>query len=111
MTTEGCGTSFAASLASEKGTMGSRFKPASRERWSAEQHSVGKVSMRISGWLNRPTGLNRISNQLNAEDGGRRKWICVQLPERCKAESEATKAGFVTIADIAKERRPYSFTT
>lgn len=42
--------------------------------------------------------------QLNAEDGGNRKWICVQLPEKCKQESEAAKAGFVTIADIAKER-------
>ncbi|MBI2464477.1 site-specific DNA-methyltransferase [Candidatus Peregrinibacteria bacterium] len=42
--------------------------------------------------------------QLNAEDGGNRKWICVQLPEKCKEESDAAKAGFVTIADIAKER-------
>jgi adenine-specific DNA-methyltransferase len=42
--------------------------------------------------------------QLNAEDGGNRKWICVQLPEKCKEESEAAKAGFTTIADIAKER-------
>jgi len=42
--------------------------------------------------------------QLNAEDGGNRKWICVQLPEKCKEDSEAAKAGFDTIADIAKER-------
>ncbi len=42
--------------------------------------------------------------ELNAEDGGNRKWICVQLPEKCKAESEAAKAGYTTIADIAKER-------
>ncbi len=42
--------------------------------------------------------------QLNAEDGGHRKWICIQLPEKCKPETEAAKAGFVTIADIAKER-------
>ncbi len=42
--------------------------------------------------------------QLNAEDGGNRKYICVQLPEKCKPETEAAKAGFVTIADIAKER-------
>jgi len=42
--------------------------------------------------------------QLNSEDGGNRKWICVQLPEKCKEESEAAKAGFATIADIAKER-------
>ncbi len=42
--------------------------------------------------------------QLNAEDGGNRKWICVQLPEKCKEDTEAVKAGFTTIADIAKER-------
>jgi adenine-specific DNA-methyltransferase len=42
--------------------------------------------------------------QLNAEDGGNRKWICVQLPEKCKPDTEAAKAGFVTIASIAKER-------
>jgi adenine-specific DNA-methyltransferase len=42
--------------------------------------------------------------QLNAEDGGNRRWICVQLPEKCKPETEAAKVGFVTIADIAKER-------
>lgn len=42
--------------------------------------------------------------QLNAEDSGNRKWICVQLPEKCKEDTEAFKAGFTTIADIAKER-------
>jgi len=42
--------------------------------------------------------------QLNAEDGGNRKYICVQLPEPCEKDSEAAKAGFATIADIGKER-------
>jgi len=42
--------------------------------------------------------------QLNAEDAGNRKWICVQLPETCKEGTEAQKAGYTTIADIAKER-------
>jgi adenine-specific DNA-methyltransferase len=42
--------------------------------------------------------------QLNAEDGGDRKFICVQLAEPCEEESEAFKAGFKTIADIGKER-------
>lgn len=40
----------------------------------------------------------------NAEDGGNRKFICVQMPELCDEESEAYKAGYKTIADIAKER-------
>ncbi len=42
--------------------------------------------------------------QLNAEDGGNRKYICVQLPELCDKKSEAFKAGYKNIADIGKER-------
>ena len=42
--------------------------------------------------------------QLNAEDGGHRKFICVQLAEETPEGSEARKAGYKTIPDIAKER-------
>ena len=42
--------------------------------------------------------------QLNKEDGGHRKFICVQLPELCDEKSEAFKAGYKTIAEIGKER-------
>ena len=42
--------------------------------------------------------------QLNAEDGGNRKFIMVQLPENCDEKSEAYKAGYKTICDIGKER-------
>lgn len=42
--------------------------------------------------------------QLNAEDGGNRQFIMVQLPEACDAQSEAAKAGYSTIAEISKER-------
>lgn len=42
--------------------------------------------------------------QLNKEDGGNRKYICVQLPEQCNENSEAYKAGYKTIAEISKER-------
>lgn len=42
--------------------------------------------------------------QMNKEDGGHRKFICVQLPEPCDEKSEAYKAGYKTIAEIAKER-------
>ena len=42
--------------------------------------------------------------QLNAEDGGRRKFIMVQLPEVCAANSEAAKAGYKNICEIGKER-------
>ena len=42
--------------------------------------------------------------QLNAEDGGRRKYILVQLPEETGETSESCKAGYKTICDIGEER-------
>lgn len=42
--------------------------------------------------------------QLNAEDGGRRKFIMVQLPEKTDEKSEAYKAGYKNICEIGKER-------
>ena len=42
--------------------------------------------------------------QLNAEDGGNRKFIMVQLPELTDEKSEAYKAGYKTICEIGKER-------
>lgn len=42
--------------------------------------------------------------QLNAEDGGNRKFIMVQLPEICDEKSEAFKAGYSNICEIGKER-------
>ena len=42
--------------------------------------------------------------QLNAEDSGNRRFICVQLPEQTDEKSEAFKAGFKNIAEISKER-------
>ncbi len=42
--------------------------------------------------------------QLNAEDGGNRKFILVQLPEVCDEKSDANKAGFQNICEIGKER-------
>ena len=42
--------------------------------------------------------------QLNAEDGGNRRFIMVQLPEACDEKSEAFKAGYKNICEIGKER-------
>jgi adenine-specific DNA-methyltransferase len=42
--------------------------------------------------------------QLNAEDGGNRKFIMVQVPEPCDEKSEAYKAGYKNICEIGKER-------
>lgn len=41
---------------------------------------------------------------LNSDDGNKRKFIMIQLPELCSENTEAFKAGFKTIADIGKER-------
>lgn len=41
---------------------------------------------------------------LNKDDGGNRKYVCVQLPELTDEKGEAYKAGYKTIADISKER-------
>jgi len=42
--------------------------------------------------------------KLNAEDGGNRSFICVQLPEKTEENSEAFKAGYKNICEIGKER-------
>lgn len=42
--------------------------------------------------------------KLNAEDGGKRQFIMVQLPEQCETTSEAYKAGYKNICEIGKER-------
>ena len=42
--------------------------------------------------------------KLNAEDGGKRKFIIVQLPEVCAEDCEAAKAGYKNICEIGKER-------
>ena len=42
--------------------------------------------------------------QLNAEDGGTRKYILVQIPEKCDDDSESFKAGYKTICEIGEER-------
>ena len=42
--------------------------------------------------------------QLNAEDGGNRKFIMIQLPEQTEEKSEAYKAGYKNICEIGKER-------
>lgn len=42
--------------------------------------------------------------QLNAEDGGNRRFIMVQLPEQCAADTGAFRAGYRTIAELSKER-------
>jgi adenine-specific DNA-methyltransferase len=42
--------------------------------------------------------------RINTEDTGKRKYICIQLPEPCPEDSQASKADFKNVAEIGKER-------
>ena len=64
---------------------------------------MNKNSLAIDFFAGSATTAHAVM-QLNAEDGGKRKFIMVQLPELCDDKSEAFKAGYKTIAEISKER-------
>ena len=76
-----------------------------------------EILMRLINYVTAPQGSDIILDffsgsattahavmQLNAEDGGNRRFILVQLPEVCDEKSEAYKAGYKNICEIGKER-------
>lgn len=67
------------------------------------QIATEKESIIIDFFSGSSTTAHAIMKQ-NAEDGGYRKFILVQLPEETEEQSEAHKAGFDTICDIGEER-------
>lgn len=69
----------------------------------AIEHSCGQQAIILDFFAGSSTTAHAVM-QLNAEDGGNRQFIMVQLPEACDAQSEAAKAGYGTIAEISKER-------
>lgn len=69
----------------------------------AIEHSCGQQAIILDFFAGSSTTAHAVM-QLNAEDGGNRQFIMVQLPEPCDAKSEAAKAGYGTIAEISKER-------
>lgn len=66
-------------------------------------HATNKTSIILDFFAGSGTTAHAVM-QLNAEDGGKRRCISVQLPEPCHKDSAAYKAGLKTIADITKER-------
>lgn len=66
-------------------------------------HAALKSSLIMDFFAGTSTTAHAVM-QLNAEDGGNRKFIMVQLPELCDEKKEAYKAGYNTICDIGKER-------
>lgn len=65
---------------------------------------IGKNSDVILDFFSGSATTAHAVMQLNAEDGGNRKFIMVQLPEKCDEKSEAFKAGYDNICEIGKER-------
>lgn len=65
---------------------------------ATEQHSI------ILDFFSGSATTAHAVMQLNAEDGGNRKFIMVQLPEPCAEGTEAAKAGYQNICEIGKER-------
>ena len=65
--------------------------------------STNKESVALDFFSGSATTAHAVM-QLNAEDGGHRKFIMVQLPEKCDEASEAYKAGYKNICEIGKER-------
>lgn len=65
--------------------------------------TAGKDSIILDFFSGSATTAHAVM-QLNAEDGGHRKFIMVQLPEPCNEKSEAYKAGYKNICEIGKER-------
>jgi adenine-specific DNA-methyltransferase len=67
------------------------------------EHATDKSSLILDFFAGTGTMAQAVL-ELNAEDGGTRRFIAVQVPEACPAASAAAAAGFGTIADLCKER-------
>jgi len=78
-------------------------KPIGTLRRCIKLCSGGKTDIVIDFFSGSATTAHAVM-QLNAEDGGHRKFIMVQLPEKCDETSEAYKAGYKNICEIGKER-------
>ena len=78
-------------------------KPIGLISYLAQLCSVGSNDIILDFFSGSATTAHAVM-QLNAEDGGKRKFIMVQLPEATDEKSEAYKAGYKNICEIGKER-------
>lgn len=78
-------------------------KPSKLIKYLQKISSVGDDSIILDFFSGSATTAHAVM-QLNAEDGGNRRFICVQLPEPTQEDSEAFKAGYKHICEIGKER-------
>lgn len=77
-------------------------KPSQLIKWFISLHSDAEGI--VLDFFSGSCAAAHAALELNAEDGGNRRFIMVQIPELCEKDSEAFKAGYETIADIGKER-------
>lgn len=77
-------------------------KPTKLIKWLINLHANDDITV-LDFFSGSATTAHAVA-QLNAEDGGKRKSIMVQLPEVCPEDSEALKMGYKTIPEIGKER-------
>ena len=78
-------------------------KPSTLIKYLADVSQTSKDDIILDFFSGSATTAHAVM-QLNAEDGGKRKFIMVQLPEICDEKSEAYKAGYQNICEIGKER-------
>ena len=79
-------------------------KPVSLLSYLLKMHSYNNSGALILDFFSGSATTAHAVMALNAEDGGHRKFIMVQLPEPCDEDSEAAKAGYKNICEIGKER-------
>ena len=78
-------------------------KPLNFIRYLIEMVNLKKTDIVLDFFSGSATTAHAVM-KFNAEDGGHRKFIMIQLPENCDEKSEAYKAGYKNICEIGKER-------
>ena len=96
------GTKELGAIMNSENAVFSNPKPVDLIKWCVNLHFKNDVTV-LDFFSGSATTAHAVM-QLNAEDGGKRKFIMVQLPEVCAENSEAYKAGYKNICEIGKER-------
>ncbi|WP_456103961.1 site-specific DNA-methyltransferase [Phascolarctobacterium succinatutens] len=96
------GTKELGAIMNSENAVFSNPKPVDLIKWCVNLHFKNDVTV-LDFFSGSATTAHAVM-QLNAEDGGKRNFIMVQLPEECAENSEAYKAGYKNICEIGKER-------
>ena len=96
------GTKELGAIMNSENAVFSNPKPVDLIKWCVNLHFKNDVTV-LDFFSGSATTAHAVM-QLNAEDGGKRKFIMVQLPEVCAENTEAYKAGYKNICEIGKER-------